>query len=386
MEAYRQLNGWIWDNSFVSSHRWMYLVLAMIFSLIVGLGVRYFHAPTAESDSWVDAFRGGAGHRPTWSRLPAAVVNSLASLLSGASVGPEGPIGVLSMQIADGYNRLRRLVGDRAENTALAGAASAFNGLLESPVFSAVLASELGADRQVFSRRLPALLFAGAIGYFVFWIVGSKGFGGYLGLSQVEDFKAVYFVYVVAFACVGLVIAILTGVLFRLAGTLFQRLEGVIVLRALIGGAITGATGYFVAIEDFSGEAQIFTLINEAAGYSTIELVGIAFLKLALLSVAFKTGFMGGPLFPSIFAATAVALAINSVFSDIPLIVIIGGIAGAQIVALMKAPFMTILFVGFFLSANQNLVALIVVSVTIGILVAPVLEAAISRRQRQSRP
>ena len=37
----------------------------------------------------------------------------------------------------------------------------------------------------------------------------------------------------------------------------------------------------------------------------------MALVKLALLAVAFKSGFLGGPTFPAIFASVCVALAIS---------------------------------------------------------------------------
>ena len=104
-------------------------------------------------------------------------------------------------------------------------------------------------------------------------------------------------------------------------------------------------------------------------------------MKLCLLAVAFRTGFLGGPTFPSIFAATAVGLAINSAFPHIPLVVILAGIIGAQLTVLFKAPFMVILFVSFFLSANTNVLALVIVSVAVAMIVMPYIQDAMARRQ-----
>ena len=51
----------------------------------------------------------------------------------------------------------------------------------------------------------------------------------------------------------------------------------------------------------------------------------MALVKLALLAVAFKSGFLGGPTFPAIFASVCVALAISLLFPGLPLDVVIGG-------------------------------------------------------------
>ena len=55
----------------------------------------------------------------------------------------------------------------------------------------------------------------------------------------------------------------------------------------------------------FSGETQVKTVIDGAAGYGIALLLVMAVAKLALLSVGFKSGFLGGPTFPLIFASTS---------------------------------------------------------------------------------
>ena len=380
IELYRKLNDWIWNGSYVSSHRWTFPALALAFSLVVGLAVRYLKAPTCMSGSMVDAFK-GTGEQPRWRLLPATVVNSLASLLSGAAVGPEAPIGTLSMQIADGYNRVLRRSGPQALSNVLAGAAAAFNGLIENPIFTSVLASDLEGDRRSLARNLPANLLAGTIGYLIFLAVGTKGFAGYLGLPQPGNLHWAYLVYDIGFALIGIVLAVLLGLVLRIAASVFDRFVDRVILRALIGGAIAASFGYFIPVAAFSGESQIFTLIGDPTHYSKIELIGLALLKLCLLAVAFMTGFLGGPTFPSIFAATAVGLAISSAFPHIPLVVILAGIIGAQLTVLFKAPFMVILFVSFFLSANTNVLALVIVSVAVAMIVMPYIQDAMARRQ-----
>ena len=385
IELYRQLDSWIWGSSYVASHSWMYIALAIALSLVVGVGVKWFSAPTIMSGSLIDSFK-GVGARPRWQLIPITMVNALASLLSGASVGPEAPIGTISMQVADGYNRLRHRAGPRAAANVLAAAAAAFNGLLENPIFTSVLASDVAGDRRSLARNMPANLIAGAIGYLVFLAVGTKGFAGYLGLPQPEHLHWSYLVYDVAFALIGIVLAVVTGVLMRASGAIFGRLSQRVLLRALIGGLIAGCIGVFIPVASFSGEAQIFTLIGDPSRYSEVELVGLALLKLSLLAVAFKTGFLGGPTFPSIFAATAVGIAINAAFPGLPLVVILAGIIAGQIMMLFTAPFMVILFVAFFLSANTNVLVLVIIAVAVAMIVAPYLQAAMARRQTPKAP
>ena len=86
-----------------------------------------------------------------------------------------------------------------------------------------------------------------------------------------------------------------------------------------------------------------------------LTLLAMAVVKLALLAVAFKSGFLGGPTFPAIFASVCVALAHQPApagrqRSD----VMIGGVMAGFLVVLFKAPFMVILLTVVMLQAQPG--------------------------------
>ena len=53
---YERLNTLLWENDFVLANRWMFPVICLPFSLLVGLLVKYRHAPTTLNDSMLDTF------------------------------------------------------------------------------------------------------------------------------------------------------------------------------------------------------------------------------------------------------------------------------------------------------------------------------------------
>ena len=69
----------------------------------------------------------------------------------------------------------------------------------------------------------------------------------------------------------------------------------------------------------------------------------MAFAKLALLSVGFKSGFLGGPTFPVIFASTSVALALNIAFPSLPVALLVAGIMTGAVYVLFRTPLMVVL-------------------------------------------
>ena len=88
----------------------------------------------------------------------------------------------------------------------------------------------------------------------------------------------------VPLALIGLVLAILTGAFMKISAGLFGRLKDRVVLRALVAGAIFSVVGVFAPVVMFSGETQVQTVIEGAAGYGIALLLVMAIGKLALLA------------------------------------------------------------------------------------------------------
>ncbi len=166
-----------------------------------------------------------------------------------------------------------------------------------------------------------------------------------------------------------------------MAAAVFGRFEGREVERALAAGVIFSVVGVFAPILLFSGESQIQEVAADPAAYGPALLVAMALAKLALLAVAFKSGFLGGPTFPAIFASVCVALAIRLLAPSVPADVVIGGIMAGFLVVLFKAPLMVILLTAVMLQADPELIALILLAVAAAMVALPYVMAALGSRQ-----
>src|SRR5262249_21710652 len=91
---YNLLSDAIWPSNFVTARRWTIPLGVLAFSLVVGLAQKYLRAPTVvHGGGLAESLKGGG--KVDYTTFPGALLSSYASLLSGASVGPEGPLGVL---------------------------------------------------------------------------------------------------------------------------------------------------------------------------------------------------------------------------------------------------------------------------------------------------
>jgi len=377
--VYEEVNKLLWENDFVTANRWMFPVICLPFSLVVGLLVKYRHAPTTLDESMLDSL-GGDVSKIDWRKLPVNVVMAWASLFSGAVLGPEGGIGGIASKLAVFYSERVGIPAEHRSRLVFSTLASAYNGLIANPLFAGVLGTELIKDPEAKSRTLPANLIGGSIGFLIFFAAGSTGLQNYLHLAPTTAYEPVDVILVVLFGLSGLVLALIAGGLFRAATALFGRFGGREVERALAAGVIFSLVGVFAPILLFSGETQIQTVVADPARYGPAELLVMALVKLALLAVAFKSGFLGGPTFPSIFASTCVALAVSLLFPAIPAALVIGGIMAGFLIVLFRAPFMVILLTVVMLQANAELTALIVLAVAAVMIVQPYILAAIAGR------
>ena len=377
--VYGRVNALLWENGLVLANRWMFPVICLPFSLAVGLLVKYRHAPTTLDESMLDTFSGDLD-AIEWRRLPVNVIAAWASLFSGAVLGPEGGIGGIGTKIAALYNEKVGIPEEHRSEVVFSTVASAYNGLIANPLFTGVLATELIRDPVARAKNLPANLVGGAIGFLIFYAVGSTGLVNYLDLPPTTDLTIWSVPLVILCALVGLVLAVIAGAFMRVSAAFFGRFGDRVVERALLAGVLFSAVGVVAPIVLFSGESQIHTVVADPASYGPATLVAMALVKLALLAVAFKSGFLGGPTFPAIFAATCVALAANLLFPGLPLDVLIAGTMAGFLVVLFKAPFMVILLTTAMLQASPVMVALIVLAVATVLVVQPYLLAAIGAR------
>jgi H+/Cl- antiporter ClcA len=378
--VYEQVNTLLWENAFVLENRWMFPVICLPFSLLVGLLVKYRHAPTNLDESMLDSLSGDVS-AIDWRTLPVNVVQAWASLFSGAVLGPEGGIGGIASKVAVLYGEKAGIPAEHRSQAVFATLASAYNGLIANPLFTGVLATELVRDAAARAKNMPANLVGGAIGFLIFWGIGSTGLENYLHLAGGQAFTWWDVPLVVLFGLVGLVLAVVAGIFMRAAAGLFGRLRGREVERALAAGLVFSAVGIVAPVVLFSGETQIQAVVADPASYGPVALVAMAFVKLALLAVAFKGGFLGGPTFPSIFAATCVALAVSLLFPALRVDVLIAGTMAGFLTVLFKAPFMVILLTAVMLQADTETIALIVLAVASVLVVQPYLLAAITARQ-----
>ncbi len=386
--TYTYLNDIIWNNDFVANNRWILPVGVLVFSLLVGLVIKYMHAPTAINGGAKDAITGGEG--VSYRRFPGTLLSSFFSLLSGVSVGPEGPLGFLVEEITDWFSGKFKISKKSELGFKTAALASAYNGVIGSPVFTAILATELQERERDRLWFLGWNLLAGVIGFFVFILLGLNPFLSSIVLPSLQSLDPVYIIYAIIMGILGALLALFIAISVQAFGRAMARLKERVVLRVLTAGMITAAVVYFVPEVMFSGETEIHTILNNPASYGIAMLLLFMVLKVLLLGLALKSGFLGGPVFPMLFSSTMLGLALSLALPSIPLAILVLCIEGAAIALLLGGPLTAILLVVVVgtLGAGKlemYLIALIIVSIVVSMIIGAIFKRMMTRRTARGR-
>jgi H+/Cl- antiporter ClcA len=92
--------------------------------------------------------------------------------LSGASIGPEAPLGSLAQEIAAFFFQKLKLARQTWTGFQGAALASMYNAVIGSPLFCGVLVTEFSVGGKSALMYLGWNLLAGVIGYLVFTLLG----------------------------------------------------------------------------------------------------------------------------------------------------------------------------------------------------------------------
>jgi H+/Cl- antiporter ClcA len=199
--------------------------------------------------------------------------------------------------------------------------------------------------------------------------------------TPLTELRFVYILYAIALGILGGLLAIFTGISMQGIGTVIEKtFRDHAVPRILAAGGIIALVGYFIPNLLFSGEAQIHAIIAQPAQIGVAMLVLMAVLKILLLALSFKSGYLGGPIFPILFSSTMIGLALSLVFPEVPIAIFVMCIEVAAITLALGAPLTAILLVAVVGSADPYMAVLLVISA-----VTAMILAAEARRLQHSK-
>ena len=317
------------------SGSWTIVAIMTVAGFVVGV-IHHF-TPAAQLDVFEAVDKGRMDPKP----VPSSLLVSLISLVSGFSLGPEVPSGMLASGLGTWLSDRQKLDEDTTRTNVLASVSAAYAGLFSSPFALLVMMLESGHVQSVaYYGTLFICGLAAAIGFSLFYWVGGDTFSPLLGLVQppTYDLRVWDIGLGVVFGVLAVPVAIIFGLLYRLLSRLVAPLNKQPIVRGTLGGLLLGLLGMALPLTLFLGTDGLAVTTGQAAEIGVTLLIAFAFAKLVALSGALSFGFIGGPIFPTLFVGATLGSAVNLLFPQIPLGLAVGCLMAAVPASIVPIP------------------------------------------------
>ena len=318
------------------------LIVCTLGGLLVGVLVKIFGDHSGIFAEMMLEF--GKTGRFNYRHAPGIVLTALVSLVTGGSLGPEAPL-------ADACGSLGTLTAEKLKldehetrSLGFSGISGMLASFLTSPFGGALLGLESARSGVDYAGTLFPSLLSSAVATIAFVVFSGAYFGELYAFPEYLP-NMTDLLWAVPLGLIGALAGAIFMLAFKWLRRLMQPLKTHLIVRGLIGGLGLGIAGALLPLTLFSGEEQTAILIRDAASLGVLMLIGLALVKLLITSLCLATGWKGGYIFPTMFAGTALGLAAHGLFPHLPVAVAVAATMGGAMVATMKAPIFSALFV-----------------------------------------
>lgn len=122
--------------------------------------------------------------------------------------------------------------------------------------------------------------------------------------------------------------------------------------KALIGSLAIFIISIFLPSLMFSGQTSLGMVPEKFFQYSFIFLLGVVFIKLIFLEICLNTGWIGGDIFPIVFASILLGFSFTHLFTSFDTIFIAAVVATSMSITILKSPLGIALFISLFFPLN----------------------------------
>jgi len=248
-----------------------------------------------------------------------AIGISAVSLIGGASLGPfDGGIRSGAM-VGDWYASIRNVPEDKRESSVVSGINGSLGGLLTAPFLATLMVIEFRwPDRTQYFRTLIPGFTAAVFGFLLSFAILGDTFLGVFALPSYE-IELWHFPLAVVLGFAAAILSWLLGLTVFFLRRWVVPLTSNIVLRSTVGGLALGLIAVTVPLTVFSGKSQLSRAIAEVETLGAALLVLVVLAKILAVGISLTSGFIGGPVMPTLFIGGTAGLAVHVMFPDIPI-------------------------------------------------------------------
>ncbi len=315
--------------------------------------------------------------------VPGVVVVSAVSLIGGASLGPEKALGTMGGGAGSWLAKRRTLSEEDSQVNTLGGFAGAYGGLFSSTVIVVMLILEVARPGgQRLAKALAAEIVASSVSFGIYFAIAGAVFLDDYKVPQYtfRDWQLLAGVPLGLFAAI--VVTVLAGFTMAAAG-LFGRLKVPAIAKSTLGGVVFGIVGVALPLTMFSGSDQLNSVLKDAGTLGLGLLVAILIAKILTFAVSQGSGFVGGPIFPSLFIGGTAGVIVHQVIPGVPLGLAFSCLLAAVPGALAPAPFSMVLMAAFLTQVGALQTAPILIAVVTAFLTMEGIKYLLARRKQE---
>ena len=314
--------------------------------------------------------------------VPGIAAVSLVSLIGGASLGPEKALGSMGGGAGSWIAQRRGLKTEDAQVNTLAGFAGAYGGLFSSTVIVVMLILEVARPGgQRFAKALAAQIVSSSVSFGIYFAIAGAVFLDDYKVPQYkfEDWQLLAGIPLGLFAAV--VVTLLAGFMLG-AARLFGRLKVPDIAKSVLGGVIFGVVGVALPLTMFSGGDQLKTVVSGAGTLGLGLLAATLIAKMLTFAVSEGSGFVGGPIFPSLFIGGTAGVIVHQVIPGVPLGLAFTCLLAAIPGAVVAAPFSMVLMAAFLTQVGALQTAPILIAVVTAFLTMEAVKYLLASRKQ----
>ena len=316
-------------------------------------------------------------------KLVAGIVAvSTVSLIGGASLGPEKALGTMGGGAGTWLARRRALGKEDSQVNTLAGFAGAYGGLFSSTVIVVMLILEVARPGgQRLAKALAAEIVASSVSFGIYFaIAGAVFLGDYkVPHFKFQDWQLLAGIPLGLFAAL---VAALLGAFMMLAARLLGRLKVPSIAKSTLGGVVFGLVGVALPLTMFSGSDQLNSVLKGAGTLGLGLIVAILIAKIFTFAVSQQSGFVGGPIFPSLFIGGTAGVLVHQVIPSVPLGLAFACLLAAVPGSVAAAPFSMVLMAAFLTQVGALQTAPILIAVVTAFLAMEGVKYRLASRQQ----
>ncbi|MBR4447873.1 chloride channel protein [Methanobrevibacter sp.] len=302
-------------------------------------------------------------HRYSYSNIFPSIVSSILPLIFGASVGPEAGLTGIIAGLYTWMGDKLKIFNEELEELAHIGITATLGTIFVSPMFGFV--EPLENEESKLPKTSKNILYFAAIlssfGIFVFLNHLTHNQAGLhsIGTATLSNLNYLGIIILIVF---GILLSYVYFASHKLSKIVFESLDGNFILKGIVGGLMMGIIGTLLPLTMFSGEKQIYLLLDVGAQLGIIVLILTSILKIVLTNICIETGLKGGHFFPLIFSGTAMGYALSILLNMDP-IISMSVVTTSFMAGILKKPIAVVLLL--MIIFPMNLIPLMLVSAVV---------------------